>query len=66
MLSFRHQLLQTFGIEYNYAAIVCQSIQLQKPNDLEPFAEIVTDKKGHTVLRVGQIQSNTIPVLTIR
>lgn len=66
MLSFRNQLLQTFGIEHEYAAIMCPEIQLQHTDDHDPFAEIVTDTKGRTTLRVGRLQRNRVPVIKVR
>ncbi len=66
MLSFRNQLLQTFGIERDFAAIVNSEIQLQHSDECEPFAEIVTDKAGHTILRVGRLQPNRVPVIKVR
>lgn len=66
MLSFRNQLLQTFGIEREYAAIVNPNIQIKHANDSEPFAEIITDKKGHTILRVGKLLPSKGPVITVR
>jgi hypothetical protein len=66
MISFRNQLLQTFGIERDYAAIVNSDIQLQHSDDPEPFAEILTDKTGRTTLRVGRLQQNKVPVIKIR
>lgn len=65
MLSFRNQLLQTFGIEREYVAIVNADIQIQKTDECEPFAEIVTTD-GRTTLRVGRLQPNKAPVLMVR
>ncbi len=66
MLSFRNQLLQAFGIESDYAAIVNSDIQIQHSDECEPFAEIVTNKDGHTTLRVGRLLPNKVPVIKIR
>lgn len=65
MLSFRNQLLQTFGIEREYVAIVHADIQIQKHDELEPFAEIVTNQ-GRTTLRVGRLQPDKAPVIKVR
>lgn len=65
MLSFRNQLLQTFRIENNFTAIMNSDIQLQHQNESEPFAEIVTDSKGKTHLRVGYLQTQG-PVIKVR
>lgn len=65
MLSFRNQLLQTFGIEREYVAIVHSDIQIQKRDEPEPFAEIVTNQ-GRTTLRVGRLQPNKVPVIKVR
>lgn len=66
MLSFRNQLLQTFGIEHNFTAIMNDDIQLQQGNDVDPFAEIMTDTKGKTTLRVGRLQKDKVPVIKVR
>jgi hypothetical protein len=67
MLSFKNQLLQTFGIETNYIAIVNTDIQIQNANESEPFAEIYTDRNGHTALRVGKlVPTKKIPIVKIR
>lgn len=66
MLSFRNQLLQTFGIERDFTAIVNSDIQIQHSDESEPFAEIMTDKKGQTTLRVGRLQTNKAPVIKVR
>ena len=66
MLSFRNRLLQTFGIERDFAAIVNPDIQLQHSDECEPFAEIMTDKSGRTTLRVGRLQPTKVPVIKVR
>lgn len=66
MLSFRNQLLQTFGIERDFVAIVNSDIQIKHSNECEPFAEIMTDKAGNTTLRVGRLQTNKAPVIKVR
>ena len=66
MLSFRNQLLQTFGIDGDYAAIVNPDIQIQDATESEPFAEINTDTKGRTTLRVGRLQPNKAPIIKVR
>lgn len=65
MYSFRNYLLETFDIEDEFSAIVNPDIRLMKPDEQEPFAEIVTNSKGKTVLRVGQVLSKG-PVLKVR
>lgn len=65
MLSYRNYLLETFGIEHEFSAIANPDIKLEKLDSCEPFGEIVTNEKGKTVLRVGQVLSNG-PVLKVR
>lgn len=65
MLSFRNQLLQTFGIDREYVAIVHSDIQIQKCDESEPFAEIVTSA-GRTMLRVGRLLPDKVPVVKVR
>lgn len=65
MFSYRNYLLDTFGIEDEYTAIVNSDIKLQKDDDCEPFGEIVTDKQGKTTLRVGNVLSKG-PVVRVR
>lgn len=65
MFSFRNYLLETFGIEDEYTALTNQNVVLMNPDEDEPFAEIVTNPNGKTVLRVGQVMSRG-PVLKVR
>lgn len=65
MLTFRHQLLETFGIDHDFTAIMNDTIKLEFKRDSEPFGEIVTDKTGKTTLRVGQVLSKG-PIVKIR
>lgn len=57
MSSYRHQLLETFGLDDDFSAIGTPDIKLKNMDDPEPFGEIVTTEKGKTVLRVGQVLS---------
>lgn len=60
---YRRFLLETFGIEREYAAVFCSEIRLKNRSSDEPFGEIF-DKNGKTILRVGGTQTDG-PVLTI-
>lgn len=62
---YRNYLLETFGIENDFAAIISPEIRLKRPNDPEPFGEIYVRKNGKTVLRVGGTQTDG-PILTVR
>ncbi len=64
-MSYRNYLLDTFGISNNYAAFFNADIKLQRETEKEPFGEIVTDKSGKTILRVGQVLTKG-PVLKVR
>ncbi len=64
-MTYRHYLLNTFGIDSEYTAIVNPDIKLEREKESEPFGEIVTDSKGRTILRVGQVLSKG-PVLKVR
>ena len=65
MSHFRDYLVSTFGIERNNTVITNEDIRIQHESDDKPFAEIVTDDKGKTVLRVGQTLTHA-PVVKIR
>lgn len=62
--NYRSFLLETFGIEREYAAVFCSEIRLKNRLSHEPFGEIYTKKNGKTVLRVGGTQTDG-PVLTV-
>lgn len=63
--SYRHQLLETFGLDGNYTAIGSPDLKLRNDDEPEPFGEIVTHENGHTILRVGQAFSKG-PTFTVR
>lgn len=64
-MTYRNYLLDTFGITNEYTAIVNADIKLERERETEPFGEIVTDTKGRTILRVGQVLSKG-PTLKVR
>lgn len=55
MLTFRHSLLEIFGIEQDFTALSNSDVRLENEKSCEPFGEITTDTQGKTVLRVGQV-----------
>lgn len=65
MLPFRSQLLQTFGIENEFNAVVNDTIQIQNDKDGKPFAEIITSN-GRTILRVGGLSPARVPIIKVR
>ncbi len=66
MLDFRHVVLSELGIENDYAAIVCREVRLQRRNESEPFAEVITNSKGQTTLRVGNNLMTDGPIIKIK
>lgn len=62
---YRNYLMETFGIERDFAAIISSEIRLKKSNESEPFGEIYTKENGKTVLRVGGTQTDG-PILTVK
>ncbi len=63
-MHFRNYLLRTFGIENEYTAIVNADIRLQRDREDKPFGEIVTDRKGKAILRIGQTLTHS-PVVRV-
>ena len=65
-MSFRNELLNQFGIENEYAAIVCRDVRVQRRNESEPFAEVTTNQNGKTILRVGRDLHTDGPIIKIK
>lgn len=65
-MTFRHDVLAQLGIEHEYAAIYCRDVKVRRNNEKEPFAEVTTNHKGRTVLRVGNDLHSNGPVIPIR
>ena len=51
------------GINDFNPAILVHNVKLQRPNEREPFGEIVTLNNGKTVLRVGAVYEDGIKVI---
>lgn len=62
---YRGYLLEVFGIDREFAAIISSEIRLKNRSDNEPFGEIYTKSDGKSVLRVGGTQTDG-PVLVVR
>ena len=55
MISFKNSLFDIFGIEEGM--VNDPDVLLQHESEREPFGEILTTETGHTVLRVGQLET---------
>lgn len=65
-MSFRHDVLEQLGIENEYAVVLCRDVRVQRSDESEPFAEVTTNKKGKTILRVGNDLHTKGPIIPIR
>lgn len=63
MQNTKEYFLSMLGINDFNPAILVHNVKLQRPNEREPFGEIVTLKNGKTVLRVGATYEDGIKVI---
>jgi len=65
-MNFRHDVLTQLGIENEYAANYCRDVKVQRSHEREPFAEVTVNKKGRTILRVGNDLRTDAPIVKIK
>ena len=65
MSKFRDYLIRTFQIESEPVVHFNCDIRLQHQREDEPFAEIITNERGTTILRVGGTESDA-PIIKCR